>query len=307
MRVVFAGNQDRGLACLRAVVEAGHEVVAVVAHPEDSARGGVAEEADACGIRLFRPPDVNAGEVVDALEAATPDILVLAGYGQILRGRLLGVCPYGSVNLHGGRLPQYRGSSPMNWALINGEQEITISAILLDAGVDTGDVIGERTFPVGADDTIADVQARANALFPDMLVDTLARLEDGTVERRPQVEAEAAYWPLRFPDDGLIVWDQLTAQQVHNRVRALAPPYPGAFTLWGRQRVTILRSKLESRRVMGEAGRVYGVGRNGILVCASDCCLRVTEAVLDDGTDFTTVVSRYDELASVRRLFLAAT
>jgi len=304
VRVVFAGNQDRGLACLRAVVEAGHDVVTVVAHPEASARGGVAEEGDARGIPVLRPEDANAADVVDALGAVSPNVLILAGYGQILRAPLLELCPRGAVNLHGGRLPQYRGSSPMNWALINGEREIALSAILLDAGVDTGDVIGERSFAVGDDDTIADVQARANELFPELLVDVLRQIEEGTAKRRVQDEAEAAYWPLRFPDDGLIAWDQLTAQQIHNRVRALAPPYPGAFTLWRGRRVTLLRSKLESGRVMGEPGRVYAAGRNGLLVCASDRCLRVTEAVLDDGSDFTAVVSRYDELATVRKLLL---
>ena len=305
MRVLFAGNQERGLVCLRALLDAGHDVVGVIAHPTGAARGGVAEEGANHGIRVFRPPDVNEKSVVGELAALAPDVVALVGYGQILRQPLLDLAPRGGINLHGGRLPQYRGSSPMNWAMINGEREITLSAILLASGVDTGDVIGERTFSIGEDETIAEVQARANALFPELLVDVVDQVDRGVVERRPQDEAEAAYWPLRFPDDGLIVWDLLTAAQVHNRVRALVPPYPGAFTFWRGRRVMLLRSRLESRRVIGEPGRIYAVDPGGVLVCAADRCLRVTEAVLDDdGTDFTVAVARYDELSTVGKSLL---
>ena len=304
MRVVFAGNQERGLRCLEAVTTAGHEIVGVVAHPEAQARGGVADAGSSMGIPVLRPSDVNDAGVVAELRSLGPDVLVLAGYGQILRQPLIALAPHGCVNLHGGRLPQYRGSSPMNWALINGESDITISAIVVDAGIDTGDVIGERTFVVGPDDTIADVQARANGLFPELLVDALEALERGVAVPRKQDEAEARYWTLRFPDDGLIAWDQLTAAQVHNRVRALAPPYPGAFTMWSGRRVTLLRSALEERVVIGEPGRVYAVGPSGILVCASDRCLRIIDAVLDGGTALADVVVRYDEFSTVRKLLL---
>jgi methionyl-tRNA formyltransferase len=305
VRIVFAGNQERGLVCLRAVRAAGHEVVAVVAHPEETARGGVAEEGAALALPVLRPRDVNDKAVVDALAPLDADAVVLAGYGQILREPLVSMFRFGCINLHGGRLPHYRGSSPMNWALINGDAEITVTAIVIDAGIDTGDVIGERTFPVRIDETIGDVQRRANELFPELVVEVLDRLERGTAEPRRQDEAEATYWTLRFPDDGLVVWDQLSALQVHNRIRALAPPYPGAFTFWRGRRVNLHGSMLEERRVVGEAGRVYAAGPRGILVCAADRCLRITEATLDDGSDFAAAVSRYDELATVRKLLLS--
>jgi methionyl-tRNA formyltransferase len=193
----------------------------------------------------------------------------------------------------------------MNWALINGEREITLSAIVLDAGVDTGDVLGERTFAVGVDETIADVHAQANAFFPELLVEVLRGLDDGTDRRRQQEEADAAYWPLRLPDDGLLVWDQVTARQAHDRIRALAPPYPGAFTFWRGRRVKLLRSVLEPRVIKGEPGRIYALGANGMLVCATDRCLRITSAILeDDGSDLSTVVSRYDEFATARKALL---
>lgn len=307
MRVVLAGNQERGLVCLRALVAAGHEIAAVLAHPVETARGGVAEEGARLDVPVLRPTDVNDSSVAKDLVALTPDALVLVGYGQILREPLIDLFPRGCINLHGGRLPHYRGSSPMNWALINGDSEITLSAILVDSGVDTGDIVGERVFAVGLDQTIADVQARANELFPELLVEVLSRVEKSSVERRSQNESEAAYWPLRFPDDGLVVWDQLSARQVHDRVRALAPPYPGALTVWRGRRVKLLRSALEPRVVRGEPGRIYAVGAKGVLVCAADRCLRITEAIVeDDGSQLSEVASRYDELATLRKSLLPA-
>ena len=301
MRVLFAGNKERGRVCLEALVEAGHTVVGVLAHPPERASGGLAEEAGSLGVEVFEPDDVNDPEIGDALAAVAPDVLVLAGYGQILGEFLLGIAPHGAVNLHGGKLPRYRGSSPMNWALIEGEKQITLSALLVDTGVDTGDVVGERTFTVSLEDTIADVQERANALFPELLVETLAHLAEGTLERRPPDEAEAQYWPLRFPEDGLVVWDLASAREVHNRIRALTHPYAGAFTYWDGRQVTLLRSSLEERVVRGEPGRVYAVGDQGLLVCAADRCLRVTHAVLEDGSDALAAVSRYDTFATAAR------
>ena len=300
MRVLFAGNKERGLECLRAVVEAGHDVVAVVAHPPARASGGLAAEAHKLGVPLFEPDDVNDEGVVDSLRALTPDVVALAGYGQILRRPLLDVARLGCVNLHGGKLPEDRGSSPMNRALLRGDSEVTLSATLVDEGVDTGSVLDERRIEVGPDETIAEVQARANVIFPELLVTALEALEQGTVAPRPQDEARAAYFPLRFPDDGLVVWEHERADEIHNKIRALTTPYPGAFTFLGRRKVLLLRSRRAEQTVHGEPGRVYAVGSEGLLTCARDKCLWIVEARFDDGTDAVESVRRYDSFATAR-------
>lgn len=305
MKIVFAGNKERGAACLRAVVAAGHEVALVVAHP-GAAAGAVGLEARALDLPLLDPSDVNAPEVIATVAALAADAVVLAGYGQIVRRELLGVARLGCVNLHGGRLPQYRGSSPLNWALINGETEIGISVIQVDEGVDTGDVLGERLISVGPDDTIADVQARANDLFPELLLEVLDGLIAGTVVPRRQDDTLAAYYPLRFPDDGLVLWDTLDAAAAHNRIRALTHPFPGAFTLHRGRRVTLLRSRLEPLPTYGEPGRVQRATADGLLVAAADRCLWVTEArYADDSSDAIAAIPRYDTLATLRAVALA--
>lgn len=299
MRILFAGNKSRGIACLDAVRAAGHDIVAVLAHA-GSQRNEFVDGARARGYDILQPGDLGDAALHEALRARRPEVTVLAGYGPIIKQPLIALAPLGCVNLHGGRLPQYRGSSPMNWALINGETEFTISITSVDGGVDTGPVLSERTFPIGPDDTIADLQAIADRTFPEMLVEVLRQVAAGELRPRVQDQCAAGYYPLRFPDDGLILWDTCTAGQAHNRIRALTDPYPGAFTFWNGQRVTLLRSRAAKRAHFGEPGRVYLKSHLGLLVCALDRCLWIERARFDDGADAVEAIPRYDQLATVR-------
>src|ERR1044072_273823 len=243
MKILFAGNKQRGTACLEALVAQGHDMVGVIAHPtkvHPPATGSVAAQALQLGLPLFQPDDVNTTPVLESLHKLEPDLTVLAGYGPIVRKEFIELAPRGCINLHGGKLPRYRGSSPMNWALINGDREYTLTIIRVDLGVDTGDILAERTFPITVDDTIRELQETANQVFPEMLADVIARIENQSIQPRTQDESQASYYPLRFPDDGLIWWDLLTAEQIHNRIRALTDPYPGAYTFFKRHRGTLI-------------------------------------------------------------------
>ena len=298
MRVLLGGNKRRGVAVLEALADAGHELVGVVAHPDGDR--AVAEAATARGLPLHEPSEINEPSVVAALRALEPDVVVLAGYGSIVKQEFIDLAPRGCINLHAGKLPQYRGSSPLNWALINGEPDLTVSVIQVDSGVDSGDVLAERTFSVGGDETIADAHRYANAIFPELVLQVLAQIEAGTLRPRVQDDAEAAYYPLRFPDDGLLLWDTTTAAQAHDRIRALTRPYPGAFTFWQGHRLTILRSRPADRVVHGEPGRVYAVSGDELLVCASDRCLWLVDIEAEDGSQ--PQIARYDRLATARGL-----
>lgn len=303
MRLVFAGHNPRGVSSLRKLLEAGHEVALVLVHP-DRDDDEVAVAAREAGLPVEAPADVNAAASTARIAALAPDAVVLAGYGRIVREPLLSLAPHGCLNLHAGKLPRYRGSSPLNWALINGEREFTLSVTQVDAGVDTGDVLAERTFPIGPSDTIADLHATATAVFPDLLLEVLERIENGTLERRPQDAASAAYYPLRFPEDGFLLWDALSAEQAHNRIRALTDPYPGAFTFHGRRRLRVLASRPHEPPLHGEPGRVYRVSAAGLLVCAADRALWLERVVDEAGADALGTVPRYDRLASARWLAL---
>lgn len=304
MRVLFFGNKSRGVACLDAVLAAGHELVAAVAHAAPARpfpAGSFAAAAEARGLVVHQPADPNAPEFVGAVRALSPEILILAGYGPILREPLLSSAPRGVVNLHGGRLPDRRGSSPMNWAIIDGETAITLSVIRADRGVDTGDVLVERTFPIGPDETIANVQQTADDLFPGMLVEALGGIENGTITPRVHDSSRAVYYPLRFPEDGFLLWDMQDAEDVHNRIRALTAPFPGAYSYWKGRKVMLWSSARAKNDYRGEPGRVYLKNANGLLVCARDRGLWINRATFaDDGSDAIAAIARYDRLSTVR-------
>lgn len=301
MRLIFFGKGMRGTSCLHAVHAAGYPIQLVVGHPGEKAGpesvGGVAA---LLGIPHIAPEDPNDPGVVAALRAIEADAFVLAGYGKILKSRVIELPRRACINLHGGKVPGYRGSSPMNWSLINGERSFTLSVLRVDAGIDSGEVLSERTFPIGQDSTIRDLHEIANKSFPEQLLETLSQLEKDSLRPRSQPPG-GAYYPLRFPEDGLILWDQFTAEQVHNRIRALTRPYPCAFTFWKRRRVDLLSSELLESDFFGEPGLIYAKSRHGLAVCAADRCLRVREAVLvDSGRSLADEVARYDRLATVR-------
>jgi methionyl-tRNA formyltransferase len=308
MKILFAGNKERGAACLRALVAQGHHVVGVIAHQSKSstASNSVVETAQKLGLPFMQPADVNATDVLESLRRWAPELTVLAGYGPIVSREFIESSPLGCINLHGGKLPRYRGSSPMNWALINGDKEFTLTIIRVAAGVDTGDVLAERTFPISLNDTIDDLQKISNRVFPELLLGVIAQIEDGSLEPKVQDNSRASYYPLRFPDDGLILWDLLTAEEIHNRIRALTDPYPGAYSFFNGKKVTFVRSKLAKRTFYGEPGRVYLKNENGLLVCASDLCLWIQKARIEgEEVDVFEFVTRYGKFATVRDLAVA--
>ncbi|MBN1343219.1 MAG: methionyl-tRNA formyltransferase [Phycisphaerae bacterium] len=311
MRFVLWGNGNRGVSCLETLLGAGYRPTLAVAHPQRGKKwyASMAEVAQRNDLSVIAPEDPNAPETIDRLRGEDADLFVLAGYGPILRQPVLDVPKRLTINLHGGRLPEYRGSSPMNWALINGDEFFSLSVIRVDAGVDTGDVLLERTFPIGPDDTIVELHKIANEAFPEMLLEVMREIDADKLRPRKQNPDDARYFPLRFPEDGLVMWDVLTAEEIHNRIRALRPPYPGAFTYYNGRKVILVASELREFEFRGEPGRVYRKTDEGLLVCAKDRCLWIREALFaDDNAPLADTISRYDRLATVQaaaeRLYL---
>ncbi|MEO6096894.1 MAG: methionyl-tRNA formyltransferase [Fibrobacteria bacterium] len=253
----------------------------------------------------MQPENPNDPDFIARIREAAPDLVVLGGYGKILKGPILQVPRLMCINLHGGRLPKYRGSSPLNWALINGDKEFGISIIKVDTGVDTGDLLLERLFPIAAGDTIADLHHTVNARFPPLLVEALRGVRDGTLAPRKQPSG-GSYYPLRFSEDGFVLWDMLTAEQAHNRIRALTEPYPCAFSHYGGRKVKLLASELPEEDFHGEPGRIYRISKKGVLVCASDKCLWLTRAEFEDGTGLSAAAERYAKLDTVRDFILTS-
>jgi len=274
----------------------------VVCHPGPSTVRELAEEIE---VETISPEDPNDKEVRQYLQRFDSDLFVLAGYGKILRRQTIDIPKLMCLNLHGGKLPQCRGSSPINWSLINGASSFGLSIIKVGSGVDTGDVLLDHVFDISADNTICDLHDIANQQFPLMLLEAIEQIEKGTHQLRSQNDSSASYYPIRFPDDGLIFWDIFTAEQVHNRIRALTEPYPCAFTFYEGREVKLIASELYAQRFFGEAGRVYKKSSGRLLVCASDRCLWINKAVFkDSGEPLYGLIKRYEKLATVKGTLL---
>ncbi len=303
MKILLIGHRNRGRNCLEVLYKK-HEIVGVVANFEagkPNHKNDFVELAREYGLPVFSPEDINDSKNIQIFKNLQPDIIAISGYSQIIKKDLISLSEYGCINLHGGKLPEQRGSSPMNWVLINGEKSFSISVIQIDEGVDTGDVLLEKKFSIDINDTIVDLHRKANEAFPGMLLEAIEHIDKGTLQSKKQDESKASYYPLRFSSDGLIIWDQLTAEEIHNRIRALTRPYPCAFTYYKKQKVKLLKSSLTTRPFYGESGRIYRKKDNKFLICAKDRCLWIEKAEdVDTRKNFYLEVKKYEQLITIK-------
>ncbi len=279
-RVVVFLNGARGLAAVRAVLAAGHGVVLAVVPP--AAPAGVADELRGLGLAVETVADVNHADFLAELAGLAPDVLLIAGFSQIFRSPLLAAARLGAVNLHGGRLPEYRGGSPLNWQMIMGEAAAGISAIRVDAGIDSGPLLAETRIPIGDDDTIATLHDKANAAFPGLALAAIAALERGETGT-PQDAARAAYWHQRADADGRLAPARTTAAEALRFIRALTRPYPGAWLEVAGRIVRVFAARHAAPQVRGTPGRIVRVGGEGPFLICRDGALLLTDWAAEDG------------------------
>jgi methionyl-tRNA formyltransferase len=248
--VVFAYH-DVGARCLRVLRAQGLEVPLVVTHRDDPGENVwfacVADVAADLGLRAITPDDPNTSDLRETVAALSPDFLFSFYYRRMLGPGLLDVAPRGALNMHGSLLPQYRGRAPVNWAILRGERYTGATLHYMTAEPDAGDIVGQQAVPILPDDTAREVQGKVTLAAEIVLDGALPALLRGDAPRRPNRIAEGSYFGRRRPEDGRIDWQE-PARRIHDLVRAVAPPYPGAFTtLMGRP------ARLLATRVREEA------------------------------------------------------
>jgi methionyl-tRNA formyltransferase len=274
--IVIYLNGERGLVTLEAIAAAGHRVASVVV-PAKLKDSDVAKRAGAAAASVEAVSNVNDPEFVAALKLKRPRLGLVAGFSTIFKAPLIGTPELGTLNLHGGKLPQYRGGSPLNWQIINGEKIAGISVIRVDQGIDTGPVLAEAEFPIGPDDTIRELHEKANKLFPGLVLQVLKGLDDGTLVERPQDETKARYWRQRKPNDGRLRWRDLTATQAYNLVRAITRPYPGAFTVLDGKMMRIFAARIADGSVSGSPGDICAFDGSAPVVSCAEGALALTD------------------------------
>jgi len=270
-------NGDRGLDVLAALSESVHGITCVVV-PVSASRDGVAQEIqEKYGLSVMRVENINESSFLQQLTNLRPCLLICAGYSTIFKSELLQLAQLGTINLHAGRLPQYRGGSPLNWQIINGEPSAGLSVIRMDEGIDTGEILGEITLEIRPSETIATLHHRTNPAFGQLVLQVLDHMDAGTLAPRQQGEKGARYWHQRNDGDGCIDWFRMTAAQVHDFVRALSAPYPGAWTRSGDRYVRITATEIPALRISGTPGRVCYIQGEGPYVVCADYAVLVRE------------------------------
>ena len=235
MRILFMGTPDYALFSLRALCEAGEQIVGVVTQPDKPKGRGyeltpppVKVFAAERGIPVYQPVTLKNGAFDEELKALAPDLIVVVAYGKILPQSVLDLPKYGCINVHGSLLPEYRGAAPMQRAIIDGKTETGVTTMQMAAGLDTGDMLVTVRTPIGENDNFEDIHDRLGEAGAVALTETLARLRAGTLVAVPQDESKATYAAKIEKADCLLDFSR-TAKELHDRIRGLSP-FPLAFT-----------------------------------------------------------------------------
>jgi methionyl-tRNA formyltransferase len=246
--VVFMGTPDFAVPTLKALHRSTFDLRMVVTQPDRPKGRGrkltpppVKLAAQGMDCQIVQPPDIRESEFCDQLRSLAPDFLVVAAFGQILPRRVLEIPRFGPINVHASILPKYRGPAPIQWALIRGERVTGVTTILMDQGVDTGDMLLTAETPIQAEDTAASLHDRLADIGAEVLVKTLLGLVDGSIHPIAQNHAQATYAPMLTKKSGCIDWTK-PAREIDAVIRAMTP-WPGAYCRYQNLRLKIHKAK----------------------------------------------------------------
>lgn len=285
MRLLFMGTSPFAVPTLhRLIASPDHDVLAVVTQPDrPSGRGGkmaaspVKEAALTAGLPLLQPEKVRAKDFAQTVRDLAPEAIVVAAFGQIIPQRVLDIPALGCINIHGSLLPRWRGAAPMQYALMAGDAETGVTTMMMDAGLDTGDILLQEAMPLDEIENWGALEPRLAEIGADLLMRTLDLLARGDCPRTPQDASGVTLAPSLPPDSGRLDWDR-PAQDLHNLVRGVSPK-PGAYTFQQGKRLKVWRTEVVDGigTAGGGAGTVEHVGDGGITIYTSKGALRLLE------------------------------
>lgn len=249
MKIVFMGTPDFAVPTLTALYEAGHEILAAVSQPDKpKGRHGapqptpVKAEAERLGIPVLQPEKARDEAFIEEISSLSPDVIVVTAYGQILKKALLDVPRCGCINVHASLLPRWRGAAPIQWAVIEGDREAGVTTMMMDEGLDTGDMLLTDRLTLAADETGGSLFEKLSAMGGRLIVETLRELEAGTLPRTPQPEAGMTYAKMLKKEMGDLDFGR-DAAELERLVRGLSP-WPGAYSHIGGKLLKIHRAAL---------------------------------------------------------------
>ena len=294
MKIIFMGSPDFSVGTLEALIEAGHEVVLAVTQPDKPKGRGkemqftpVKECALKYNIPVYQPRRVREAQCMEELQKYNADIMVVVAFGQILPKEILEMAPYGCVNVHASLLPKYRGSAPIQWAIINGEEVTGVTTMQMDEGLDTGDMLLKTEIPIEEKETGGSLFDKLAAAGAKLCVETLEALQNKTVTPIPQGETTTAYAKMLDKQLGNIDWNK-TAVEIERLIRGLTP-WPSAYTNWNNKVMKIWDAEVSdmdmvkidaetlNMDVETKPGTIVKVDKDAFYVQTGDGLLKVLE------------------------------
>ncbi len=276
------GTPDFAVPSLTALLENGYDVVGVFCQPDRPKGRGhklaacpVKEVAVKAGIPVFQPERIKREDGVAALKSLEPDLCVTAAFGQLLSQEILDIPRLGTINVHSSLLPRHRGSAPINWAIIKGDQVTGVTTMFTDKGMDTGDMLLKRETPIGETENAGELSDRLAVMGARLLIETLRKLEAGTLERIPQNHEMATYEPKMDKELGRVDWTK-GVQEIDWLVRGVTP-WPGAYTTLGDQTMKLFDVTRVSDQPTGAPGEIVAAdAKRGLIVSCADADVKLT-------------------------------
>ena len=286
MRIVFMGTPDIAATCLKKLLDDGFDVAAVYTQPDRPKNRGmklafspVKEVAIAAGLPVYQPENFRDPETVEQLRSLQPDVVAVVAYGRILPQSVLDIPAKGCINIHASVLPEYRGSAPYQWAVLDGKTESGVTAMYLCREMDAGDIIDISKTPIGPNETAGELLDRLALLGADLLSKTMGRMAQGEVERRPQDAEKATYAPMLDKTMCPIDWTK-TAQQVHNQVRGLHP-WPVATAELAGTKFKIHATVITEGS--GTPGQILELTKTGLVVACGEGAVEIRSMQAEGG------------------------
>lgn len=284
MKVVFMGTPEFAVPTLQALIDH-HQVAAVVTQPDRQRGRGkkvqfspVKEKAAEYKIPVLQPEKARDEEFIQELETIAPDVIVVVAYGQILPERILNLPKYGCINVHGSLLPKYRGAAPIQWAVLNGEEKTGITTMYMEKGLDTGDMIDKAEVVLDPKETAGSLHDKLMNLGADLLLETLDKLEKGTIVRTKQDDSQSCYAKMLSKEMGRMDFSR-SAKELEQWIRGMNP-WPSAYTTMNGKTLKIWDADVVSYEGSEEPGTVVKVTKDTIIVAAGEGALTLKEIQL---------------------------
>lgn len=294
MRVVFMGTPDFSVPTLQKLLDEKHEVVAVVTQPDKPKGRGkavqltpVKELAVQYHIPVLQPTRIKQNEEFYAqMKELNPDVMVVIAFGQILPKEILDLPKYGCVNVHASLLPSYRGSAPIQWVILDGEKETGITTMMMDIGIDTGDMLLKKVVPLEEKETGGSLHDKLAAAGGDLLIETLKQIESGSIQRIPQGDTETRYAKMLTKDMGKIDFNR-PAVQLERLIRGLNP-WPSAYTSMHGKTLKIWDANVVEGNKDAQPGEIIEVSKTSFTIMTGENALRIMEMQLEGKKRMTT-------------------